>query len=195
MGGRTIPIFCFKYKGERLGFYHSLLGGSASGALLEEIIAKGGKQILFFGSCGSLDKTISSGNLIVPTHAYRDEGTSYHYLPPGDYLTIPTSARLAEIFTSMGVPFRQTRVWTTDSFYRETRKNREMRKREGCSAVDMECASVMAVGLFRKIPVYQFLYTADCLDGSRWDPRILGKWPDELRQAVLRIALETAIRL
>lgn len=95
----------------------------------------------------------------------------------------------------MGIPFRQTRVWTTDSFYRETRKNREMRKREGCSAVDMECASVMAVGLFRKIPVYQFLYTADCLDGSRWDPRILGKWPDELRQAVLRIALETAIRL
>lgn len=194
-GGRTIPIFCFEYKGERLGFYHSLLGGSASGALLEEIIAKGGKQILFFGSCGSLDKTISSGNLIVPTHAYRDEGTSYHYLPPGDYLTIPTSARLAEIFSSMGVPFRQTRVWTTDSFYRETRKNREMRKREGCSAVDMECASVMAVGLFRKIPVYQFLYIADCLDGSRWDPRILGKWPAELRQAVLRIALETAIRL
>lgn len=143
----------------------------------KEIIAKGGKQILFFGSCGSLDKTISSWKSHHSHHAYRDEGTSYHYLPPGDYLTIPTSARLAEIFTSMGVPFRQTRVWTTDSFYRETRKNREMRKREGCSAVDMECASVMAVGLFRKIPVYQFLYTADCLDGSRWDPRILGKWP------------------
>ena len=48
MGGRTIPIFCFEYKGERLGFYHSLLGGSASGALLEEIIAKGGNRSCFF---------------------------------------------------------------------------------------------------------------------------------------------------
>ena len=95
----------------------------------------------------------------------------------------------------MGVRFRQTRVWTTDSLYRDTRKNREMRKRDGCPAVAMQCSSVMAVGLSRQIPVYQFLYTADCLDGSRWDPRILGKWPDELRQAVLRIALETAIRL
>ena len=79
----TIHIFCFKYKAERLGFYHSLFGGSASGALLEEIIAKGGKQILFFRSCGSLDKTISSGNLIVPTHAYRMKEPATTICRPG----------------------------------------------------------------------------------------------------------------
>ena len=47
-GGRKIPIYKFVYGGKELGFYHTLLGGSASGALLEEVIAKGGKKILFF---------------------------------------------------------------------------------------------------------------------------------------------------
>ena len=47
--GRTIPIYKTSYRGKKIAFYHSLLGGSASGALLEEIIVKGGKNILFFG--------------------------------------------------------------------------------------------------------------------------------------------------
>lgn len=59
-GGRKIPIYKFIYGGKEIGFYHTLLGGSASGALLEEVIAKGGKKILFFGSCGSLDKKITA---------------------------------------------------------------------------------------------------------------------------------------
>ena len=80
-GGRKIPIYKFVYAGKELGFYHTLLGGSASGALLEEVIAKGGKKILFFGSCGSLDKEITAGHHIIPVEAYRDEGTSYHYAP------------------------------------------------------------------------------------------------------------------
>ena len=35
----------------------------------------------------------------------------------------------------------------------------------------MECASIMAVGQFRNIPVYQFLYGDDTLDGTKWDRR------------------------
>ena len=54
-GGIKIPGFKFQYKGKEIAFYQTLLGGAASGGLLEEIIAKGGKNVLFFGSCGSLD--------------------------------------------------------------------------------------------------------------------------------------------
>ena len=34
----------------------------------------------------------------------------------------------------------------------------------------MECASIMAVGQFRNIPIYQFLGD-DTLDGTKWDRR------------------------
>lgn len=194
-GGRKIPIYKFIYGGKEIGFYHTLLGGSASGALLEEVIAKGGKKILFFGSCGSLDKEMTAGHLIIPVEAYRDEGTSYHYAPASDYIKICSAEKLIEIFDSLKVPYTKTKTWTTDSFYRETQKNVEARKNDGCKVVEMECASIMAVGQFRGVDVYQFLYAADCLDESVWDKRILGNMPDTLRERLLKIALETAIRL
>lgn len=165
-GGRKIPIYKFIYGGKEIGFYHTLLGGSASGALLEEVIAKGGKKILFFGSCGSLDKEITAGHLIIPVEAYRDEGTSYHYAPASDYIKISSAEKLSQIFNSLKVPYVKSKTWTTDSFYRETQKNAEARKNDGCKVVEMECASIMAVGQFRGVDVYQFLYAADCLDES-----------------------------
>ena len=193
--GLTIPIYKFEYKGKTLGIYHTLLGGPASGGLLEEVIAKGAKKVLFFGSCGSLDKSITSGHLIVPTAAYRDEGTSYHYAPPSDYIEVKTADKLSEILSEIGAPHCKSKIWTTDAFYRETMNNIEARKRDGCCGVDMECASVMAVGDFRNIEVYQFVYAADCLDGDKWDERILSETPDDLREAILHVALESAIRL
>lgn len=193
--GRKIPIYKFIYGGKELGFYHTLLGGSASGALLEEVIAKGGKKILFFGSCGSLDKEITAGYLIIPVEAYRDEGTSYHYVPANDYIKICSAEKLSKIFSLFKIPYIKTKTWTTDSFYRETKKNVEIRKNDGCKVVEMECASIMAVGQFRGVEVYQFLYAADCLDEAVWDTRILGTMPDTMREKILKIALETAIRL
>lgn len=195
MGGRSIPIYSFLYGGKKLGFYHTLLGGSASAALLEEVIAKGAKKILFFGSCGSLDKSITAGHLIVPTAAYRDEGTSYHYAPAGDYIEVATAQKLAEVFDTIGAPYIKTKTWTTDGFYRETKNNVIARKNEGCSVVEMECASVMSVGQYRKVGVYEFLYAADCLDETGWDIRILSGNPDNLSERILKTALETAIRL
>lgn len=194
-GGRQIPICQLSYKDKSIGFYHTLLGGSASGALLEEVIAKGAKKVLFFGSCGSLDKSITSGKLMIPSAAYRDEGTSYHYAPASDYIRIPTSEKLAHIFDDIHVPYTLTKTWTTDSFYRETQKNMAERRKDGCCVVEMECASIMAVGQFRGIEVYQFLYTADCLDGNNWDKRILGNMPNHMRERILKVALEAVIRL
>lgn len=195
MGGRLIPIFRLGYKGKTLGFYHSLLGGAASAALLEEAIAKGAKRILFFGSCGALDREVTAGKLIIPTAAWRDEGVSYHYAPAGDEIPVKTAPRLAEIFNDLGLPYLLTKTWTTDAFYRETERNVALRRAAGCTVVEMECASVMAVGQFRKVPVYQFLYAADCLDAGTWDRRILGDMPTDLRTRIATVALETASRL
>ncbi len=53
----------------------------------------------------------------------------------------------------------------------------EKRRAEGCIAVDMECASVMAAAQFRGAEAYQFLYADDSLAGSVWDPRTMGATP------------------
>ena len=194
-GGRLIPVYRFAYAGKEMGFYHTLLGGAASAGLLEEAIAKGAKRVLFFGSCGALDGAVAAGKLIIPTSAVRDEGVSYHYAPAEDEILVETAPALEEIFRSMRVPYLLTKTWTTDAIYRETAANAARRRAQGCAVVEMECASVMAVGQFRHIPVYQFLYAADCLDGAGWDPRILGNMPEDLRDRIVTVALETAARL
>ncbi len=47
----------------------------------------------------------------------------------------------------------------------------------------------------RGVPVYQFFYADDCLDGEKWDPRTLGARPASSHEQYLRIALEIAARL
>lgn len=193
--GDGIPIYSFLQNGKTIGFFRSCIGGAAAAGLLEEITAMGAKKVLYFGSCGSLDKDITAGHLLVPTAAYRDEGTSYHYAPPSDYIEVRSADRLAEIFDELSVPYIRTKTWTTDAIYRETQDNMAKRKSDGCSVVEMECASIMAAAQFRGTEAYQFLYAADCLDGEAWDSRILGRMPDDMRERILMIAIETASRL
>ena len=193
--GQKLSIYQFEYKGIKIGFFNTVLGGAASAGLLEELIALGAEKLLYFGSCGALHKEIAEGRLLVPTAAYRDEGVSYHYAEASDYLEIETAPVLMQILDDMHISYNATKTWTTDAFYRETRSNLEKRKAEGCGVVEMECASIMAVGQFRKKKVYQFLYAADCLADSDWDKRILGSMPTDLIERILLVAIEVATRL
>jgi len=194
-GGQELPIYQFEYRGIKLGFFNTVLGGAGSAGLLEELIALGAEKLIYFGSCGALHRETVEGRLLVPTAAYRDEGVSYHYAEASDYLEIETASALMQILDDMHIPYNATKTWTTDAFYRETRSNLEKRKAEGCGVVEMECASIMAVGQFRKKKVYQFLYAADCLTDSDWDKRILGNMPTDLRERILLVAIEVATRL
>lgn len=193
--GIKIPIYRFEYKAKTIGLYMTILGGPASVGLLEEIIAKGAQKVIIFGSCGVLDKDLVAGHIIVPIAAYRDEGTSYHYMAASDYIEVPTARRLCELFGEMKIPYICGKTWTTDAFYRETKNNMDARKKDGCITVEMECASLMAASQFRKIELYQFLYAEDSLDGECWDPRTMGKVTQGTREKYLRIALEIAIQI
>ena len=193
--GRDIPIYRLNWNGRSIGICQTLLGGPGTAGLLGGALAMGAKKVLLYGSCGVLDSALVAGHFILPTAAYRDEGVSYHYLPVGDYVDIPTAERLGEIFDGLNLPYVKGRVWTTDAFYRETRNNMAKRKADGCVAVDMECASAMAVGQFRGAEVYQFLYAEDSLDGDAWDRRTMGAVPASSYEKYLRVALEAASRL
>lgn len=191
-----LPIYRVRYGGKDIAVLQTLLGGSASAMLVEETIALGGRKFVLFGSCGSLAADHPDDHLIVPTAAYRDEGTSYHYLPAGeDYVPLPTAERTSAVLTELGLPHVCARTWTTDGLYRETRRNMAARKAEGCLCVDMECASVAAVCQYRGAAFYPFFYTEDNLGGDAWDPRLMGKLPQDAKEAYLKIALEIASRI
>ncbi len=191
----AVPIYKIIYKGKELAVYCSTLGGPASVGLMEEMISKSCEKFLFFGSCGVLDRTLTEKSLIVPNSAYRDEGTSYHYAPPKDYIDIPTADKLSGILSELNLPYVTGKTWTTDAIYRETRGNMEKRKNEGCITVEMECASVMAAAQFRGVEAYQYFYAADSLDETEWNARTLGSLTQDFREKLLNITLEITVRL
>ena len=124
-----------------------------------------------FGGAGCLNKEIARGKVMVPTEAYRDEGTSYHYAPAADYITVKNADIVANFMEESGLPYVKGKTWTTDAFYRETTGNFEKRKADGCISVEMECAGLQAVCDFRRVDFYTFFTSGDLLDAPKWDLR------------------------
>ncbi len=179
-------------------FFRTGIGAPYAASMLEEIIARGGRKFIVFGSCGVLDD-VAEGHIIAPTESYRDEGTSYHYAAPADYITIRNAHRVAAVMGELSVPCIQGRIWTTDGLYRETRRNAQARRSEGCIAVDMECSVLQAVCDLRDCELYQFVYAEDSLagglSGGIWDPRGMGQGTSETMDIYVRIALALAVRV
>lgn len=117
-----------------------------------------------------MDKKATAGKYVIPTAAYRDEGMSYHYAPPSDYISVRNADFLAGLFRKNQIPFVTGKVWTTDAIYMETRELVRQRKADGCIAVEMELAGVQAVCDYYGFELYDFLVTGDVVDQQVYSP-------------------------
>lgn len=193
---RIKPVHLLTINDKKIVFYLSEIGASLAGTDAIEINwCTGADKFILFGSAGSLDKKKTEGKYVVPSEAYRDEGMSYHYACPADYITIKNADVVEKIFIKHGMPFVKGRVWTTDAIYRETRGLAEKRKSEGCLAVEMELAGVQAVCDFHNIELYYFLVTGDVIDTEEYTADGLHEANHDMKKfyTALRIAEELGI--
>jgi len=169
----THPIYEMKYGGRDLIVFLPGIGAPFTAAFLEEVIATGCCKIIVCGAAGVLDNRIAPGKIMVPTAAVRDDGTSYHYLPPAREVGVNPLALAAikKVLRNHKADFVLTKTWTTDAFYRETPEKIRSRRREGCLAVEMEAAALLAVAEFRKASLGLLLCAADDVSGECWDER------------------------
>lgn len=159
------PVYALTHQGRKIAFYLSGIGSTAAATdVIEVNWLTGATRFVMFGSAGSLNQQATRGRYVIPTEAYRDEGMSYHYAEPADYIAIPGADTVAAMFDRMKIPYIKARVWTTDAIFRETRGLMEQRTQEGCVAVEMELAGVQAVCSFYGFRLYNFLLTGDVLD-------------------------------
>jgi uridine phosphorylase len=190
------PIYEIAYNHQRLAFFHPGVGGALAAGLLEEAIAYGCRKFIVCGGCGVLAQSIAVGHLIVVSSAVRDEGVSYHYLPPSREVQAQAAgvAALTATLDRRGMPYRAGKTWTTDAPYRETPAKIAARKSEGCLTVEMEAASLMAVAQFRGVALGQVLYGGDDLSGGEWDNR---SWQSrhEVRQNLFWLAADACLGL
>ena len=169
----TNQFYQAEFNGRPVVFFQPFVGAPRAAAFLEIAIALGCRRFVVCGGAGVLDGAIQAGAFIVPESAVRDEGTSYHYVPPGRIVTVGQSAKDAITVTldSHQQSYRVGRIWTTDGLFRETPAKVALRKSEGCLAVEMEAAALLAVAQFRNVELGYLLIGGDDVSGDEWDQR------------------------
>lgn len=190
------PLYVMEVDQRRVAVMHPGVGAPLAAAFVEEAIARGCRKFIACGGAGVLNREIAVGHVVVPTSAVRDEGTSYHYLPPAREVAASPEAVTAieAALKADNVNYVLGKTWTTDAIYRETVDKIKRRKAEGCIVVEMESAAFFAVAQFRGATFGQLLYGGDNLDSEKWDSR---HWDKRVgvREKLFWLAVEACLRL
>ncbi len=189
-------VYEISYRDQRLAFFHPGIGGPLAAGLLEEVIAFGSRKFIACGGCGVLEEDIAVGHIVVVSGAVRDEGVSYHYLPPAREVIANEAGvhTLVKTLNARSIPYRVGKTWTTDAPYRETPNKITQRKKDGCLVVEMESAALIAVAQFRKVIFGQALYCGDDLSGAEWDNR---EWQSrgDVRESLFWLCADACLNL
>ncbi len=176
---------------------HLFLAGPAVGApmavlCLEKLIALGAEKIILYGWCGSLQEELAAMDILLPTGAVAEEGTSCHY-PVADNYTVNPEApdnlqnRIAEGLQENGLSFLQGAVWTTDAPYRETVTRVKTHQAARVYGVDMEYSALCTVAAFRGVELAAVMLVSDELWRTPWKPHYSFKVFKKRSRSLLKV--------
>lgn len=156
-------LFVFDEDGLSIGVVGCAVGASFAVLVAEELFASGCRLLISVTSSGQLNPVAPPPYFILIDKALRDEGTSYHYLPPAPFSSIPEPllALLDGTFSDLRVPVLRGATWTTDAPFRETDEAIERMRDLGLLAVEMEAAALYAFAEARERPVVCFAHVTN----------------------------------
>jgi uridine phosphorylase len=135
------------------------MGGPSAAIVLHELAQLGARRAVRVGTCGALDPSLMLGDLLVATSALAEDGTSARLAAaprtkPDPALTAALEAEGAKPVTAV----------STDLFY-EPDGDAPARWREGsAAAVEMEAATVFALGAKLELSTACLLVVSDVFD-------------------------------
>ncbi len=160
--GKDKPMQCATANG--ITIINFGMGSATAATVMDLLSAIDPQAVLFLGKCGGLKTKNKIGDLILPIAAIRGEGTSRDYFPP-EVPALPSFALQKAVSTTIRdydsdywtgtVYTTNRRVWEHDEEFKSyLEKIRVM-------AIDMETATIFAVGFFNHIPTGALLLVSD----------------------------------
>ena len=139
-------LYAFTDHNIRFGIIGCAVGASFAVLVAEELFATGCELLISVTSAGQIVEMREPPYFVLIQKALRDEGTSYHYLPPSEFSTIRPEllSMLDNAFTHATVQVYRGSTWTTDAPFRETEAAIEHCKSLGIMAVEMEASALYA---------------------------------------------------
>ena len=148
-------LYEFDHGGERFGIIGCAVGASFAVLLAEELFVSGCRLLVSMTSAGQILAQGATPYFVVIDRALRDEGTSYHYLPPSEFAAADSALVEAamQALRGVGQAIYRGAAWTTDAPFRETAAAIERARARGILAVEMEAAALYAFAQARQKPV------------------------------------------
>ena len=155
---REFTVYTGTLLGEKVTACSTGIGGPSASIAMEELAAIGADTFVRVGTCGGIDLSVQSGDLVIATGAVRMEGTSKEYAPI-EFPAVPDIGLVNALIASakdMSQAYHVGVVQCKDAFYGqhspelmpvsyELLHKWEAWKRLGCVASEMESAALFVV--------------------------------------------------
>lgn len=142
---------------------------------LEELIALGAKRFLAIGTAGGLLDSHKIGDLILCPKALAEDGVAPLYLPAGQSFAEAGSQILLEWgeFSKKQLipPMESATAWSFSALFRETAEDVHRVVSLGCSVVEMEAATLYAIGREKGVQTMSLFVLSDTIANGEWIPR------------------------
>ncbi len=140
------------------------MGSANAATIMDLLVARAPKGVLFLGKCGGLKRSTEIGHFILPTAAIRGEGTSDDY-KPSEVPALPSFKLhkfVSDKIIEHGMEYRTGVVYTTNRRVWEWDEEfKKYLKKLSTIAIDMETATLFIVGLVNEIPRGALLLVSD----------------------------------
>lgn len=153
------------------GIIGRVVGAPFAVLVAEELFASGCQLLISITSAGQILPICQPPYVILIDKALRDEGTSYHYLPPTPYSYLDPTLRevVSTHWDRELVPLHVGASWTTDAPFRETEALIAQHRAEGILAVEMEAAALYALAQARQFQIICFAHVTNQMGQTEGD--------------------------
>jgi uridine phosphorylase len=156
-----------------IGIIGCAVGAPFAVLVAEQLFASGCRLLISVTSAGQIAAREAPPYFVLIDRALRDEGTSYHYLPPSTFAEATDAMLLARIEEALsglsGIAVHRGATWTTDAPYRETEAAIGHARNLGILAVEMEAAALYAFAAARRQTVVCFAHVTNAMAQTEGD--------------------------
>jgi len=163
------------------------IGSANAATIMDLLIARSPKGVLYLGKCGGLKQSTEIGYFILPIAAIRGEGTSNDYFPP-EVPALPSFKLhkfVSEKIIQHDCEYRTGVVYTTNRrLWEHDAAFMERLRQMTCIAIDMETATIFIVGHHNEIARGALLLVSDVpitpegVKTEASDAQVTAQWSD-----------------
>lgn len=164
-------LYTFQFGADTIGIIPCIVGSSYAVLVAEQLFVSGCQLLISVTSAGIINGHDTEKQFSLITSSIRDEGTSYHYLPPGkaSVLNRDLFDSLHELVQNDDCPYFEGTSWTTDAPYRETLSSIAAMKEQNITCVEMEAAALYALGEAKHFKILCFAHLTNSMAQKEGD--------------------------